>query len=109
MQRFLGFFFKLPLPVVDNDVFRPVECHELGHGDVFPVVPAPFQRRDFRSRHAEDVVQAVLVFRQGLSQPNHITSHFFHTPIHSNHHPGIFSRAAKPSVNSFMPASARYF
>ena len=51
MQRFLGFFFKLPLPVVDNNVFRPVECHELGLRDVLPVVPSPFQRWDFRSRH----------------------------------------------------------
>lgn len=48
MQRFLGFFFELPLPVVNDDV------------------------------------QAVLVFCQGLSQPNHIT-HFFHAPIHSSH------------------------
>ena len=75
MQRFLGFFFKLPLPVVDDNVFRPVECHELCPGDVLPVVPALFQRRDFRSRHAEDVVQAVLVGRQSLPQPNHVTSH----------------------------------
>lgn len=44
MQRFLGFFFKLPLPVVDDDVFRPVERHELGRRDVLPVVPSPFQR-----------------------------------------------------------------
>lgn len=51
MQRFLGFFFKLSLPVVDDDVFRTVERHELSHGDVLPVGPAPFQRRDFRSRH----------------------------------------------------------